>query len=395
MIKRTHYQTVIDRINEPRRFIQVLLGPRQIGKSTLIDQVTESLAIPFTTYQADAVPGATAEWISDIWESERMKMAKNKESEHLLVIDEIQKLSNWSEYVKKEWDQDTREKRNLKVVILGSSRLLLQKGLTESLSGRYELIRMGHWTFKEMHEAFGFDIDEYIYFGGYPGTASLISDEIRWKNYMRDSIIEAAISKDVLMTTNIYKPVLLRQLFELGCFYSGEMISLNKLLGQLQDAGNVTTLANYLHVLDESKLLVGLQKYASDNARKYNSVPKYQVYNNALRNAYSSVTFEEARNNRELWGRLVESAVGAYLVGEAESHDMRVYYWRDKAAEVDFVVEKHKKLVGIEVKSGKRTTNNGLQLFREQFKPHKAFVVGSGGITVEDFLTMDLELLFM
>ena len=394
MIKRIHYHTIIKRIIEPRRFIQVLLGPRQIGKSTLIDQVTEDLAIPFTTYQADAVPGATAEWISEIWETERLKMAKNKERERLLVIDEIQKLNNWSEYVKKEWDQDTREKRNLKVVLLGSSRLLIQKGLTESLSGRFELIRMGHWTFREMRRAFGFGVDEYIYFGGYPGTAPLIYDEIRWKNYMRDSIIEAAISKDVLMTTNIYKPALLRQLFELGCFYSGEMISLNKLLGQLQDAGNVTTLANYLHVLDESKLLVGLQKYASDNARKYNSVPKYQVYNNALRNAYSSVSFSEARNNREIWGRLVESAIGAYLVGEAESHGMKVHYWRDKSAEVDFVLEKDKLLVGIEVKSGKRTTNNGLQLFREQFKPHKTLVVGSGGIPVEEFLTIDLDLLF-
>ena len=245
-----------------------------------------------------------------------------------------------------------------------------------------------------MHEAFGFDIDEYIYFGGYPGTAPLISDEIRWKNYMRDSIIEAAISKDVLMTTNIYKPVLLRQLFELGCFYSGEMISLNKILGQLQDAGNVTTLANYLHVLDESKLLVGLQKYASDNARKYNSIPKFQVYNNALRNAYSSLTFEESKKNREIWGRLIESAIGAYLVGEAESHGMKIYYWREKSDEVDFVLEKNQKLVGIEVKSGKRTTNKGLQIFREQFKPHKTLVVGSGGLSVDDFLKMDVDLLF-
>lgn len=394
MIKRIYYQTVINRLKEPRMFIQVLLGPRQIGKSTLIDQVTEDLTIPYTTYQADAVPGATAEWISDIWESERMKMATNQESERLLVIDEIQKLTNWSEFVKKEWDRDSREKRNLKVVILGSSRLLIQKGLTESLSGRYELIRMGHWTLKEMNDAFGFDIDEYIYFGGYPGTAPLISDETRWKNYMRDSIIEAAISKDVLMTTNIYKPVLLRQLFELGCFYSGEMISLNKILGQLQDAGNVTTLANYLHVLDESKLLVGLQKYANDNARKYSSIPKFQVYNNALRNAYSSLTFEESKKNREIWGRLTESAIGAYLVGEAESHSMKIYYWREKSDEVDFVLEKNQKLVGIEVKSGKRTTNKGLQIFREQFKPQNTLVVGSGGLPVEDFLKMNVDLLF-
>lgn len=393
-MKRSQYKVLTARLKEDRRFIQVLVGPRQVGKTTLVQQVIEDIDMPCSVYSADAVPGAVSSWIPDIWESERLKMISAKETERILVIDEIQKLDNWSEYIKKEWDRDTFEKRNLKVVLLGSSQLMIQKGLTESLAGRFEVIRMGQWSLKEMRDAFGFDVDTYIYFGGYPGAASLVSDEVRWRSYMRDALIESAISKDVLMTTPIYKPALLRQLFELACFYSGELISLNKLLGQLQDAGNVTTLSNYLHVLDQCNLLVGLQKYAVDNARKYNSVPKMQVYNNALKNSYGTLSFSNVHSDATMWGRQVESAVGAHIINQAESTKTKVYYWREKNDEVDFVLENFGKTVAIEVKSGRRKINKGLPLFRERYHPYRAFVVGIEGVSVEDFLNLDLNVLF-
>ncbi|MDO4181318.1 MAG: AAA family ATPase [Bacteroidales bacterium] len=394
MYKRELYQIVKQRIEEPRNFIQVLAGPRQVGKTTLMEQILKEVQFPYTSEAADGVSSITSEWISDVWNSARSKMDFRGESEHLLVIDEIQKLSNWSETVKKEWDRDTREHRNLKVVILGSSRLMLMKGLTESLAGRFELIRMGHWDYTEMRDAFGWTLDQYIYFGGYPGTASLIEDENRWKRYVGDSLVESAISKDVLMTSTIYKPALLRQLFELGCSYSGELLSLNKMLGQLQDAGNVTTLAGYLRLLEQCNLLAGLHKYANDAARKYASIPKYQVYNNALHTLYAGTSFENERINPKRWGRWVESAVGAYLINHAETVGYRMYYWREKSDEVDFVLVKNENTVAIEVKSGRRGYNNGLPLFREQFHPGRSFIVGTGGISVEEFLTINLDLLF-
>lgn len=394
MYKRAYYSIVKRRIEEARAFIQVLAGPRQVGKSTLMNQVLEEVTLPYTLEAADAIPSANSQWISDVWDSARSKMDFRKESEHLLVIDEIQKLSNWSEVVKKEWDRDTREQRNLKVIILGSSRMMLMKGLTESLAGRFELIRMGHWDYVEMRDAFGWTLDQYIYFGGYPGTARLIADESRWKRYVGDSLVESAISKDVLMTSTIYKPALLRQLFELGCSYSGELLSLNKMLGQLQDAGNVTTLAGYLQLLDQCGLLAGLQKYANDDARKYASIPKYQVYNNALHSLYAGTFFETERLNPQHWGRWVESAVGAYLLNHAENVGYKVYYWREKADEVDFILVKNGKVIAIEVKSGRRGSNNGLPLFREQFHPLRSFVVGTNGISVEEFLSTDLGRLF-
>lgn len=321
-------------------------------------------------------------------------MKAGKCGEYLLVIDEVHKLDNWSEEVKKQWDADTFSGTNMKVVILGSSRLLLKDGLTESLAGRYELIRMPHWGYVEMRDAFGMDIDHYVYFGGYPGGARLVENETRWRRYIKDSIIAPAIEKDILMTKTIYKPELMKQLFELGCSYSGEEISLTKLLGQLQDAGNVTTLAGYLTTLAESQLLCGLQKYANDNARKYNSVPKLMVYNTSLLSALSGATFKKAFITPALWGRWVESAVGAHILNMAEELDFKVYYWREKNDEVDFIIEYDRRCVAVEVKSGHRTVNEGLSVFGGKFHPVHSFVVGSGGVPLEEFLSWDLASLF-
>lgn len=394
MFVRTEYQEVKDRLEEPRMFIQVISGPRQVGKSTLVGQVLDKITLPYNSYSADAELNVNQAWISNVWDAARNEMDFRHEMERILVIDEIQKVENWSEVVKKEWDRDTREKRNLKVLLLGSSRLLLQRGLTESLAGRFELIRMGHWSYREMNEAFGWTLDQYIYYGGYPGTAPLVSNETRWKRYVKDSLVEAALSNDVLAMTNLYKPALLKRLFELGCSYSGELLSLTKMMGQLQDKGNVTTLANYIQVLDECHLLAGLQKYSGDQARRYASVPKYQVYNNALMNVYSTSSFEEQRLDLEKWGRLVESAVGAHLLNYADKLDYKVFYWREKNNEVDFIVERNHKVWAIEVKSGKRGMNKGLGLFREAFHPYRAFVVGTDGISIEEFLSADLDKFF-
>lgn len=394
MYRRRYYDLIIERIREERSAIQVIAGPRQVGKSTVVSQVLEDIDIPYVSETADGIDSSNGQWISNVWMESRMKMQFHKYSEFLIVIDEIQKLDNWSEYVKKEWDYDTKNKINIKVILLGSSRLLIKKGLTESLAGRFELIRMGHWTFSEMRDAFGFNINQYIYFGGYPQGAKYIKNETRWKNYIKDSIIDPVVCKDVLMTTTIYKPALMKQLFELACDYSGEILSLTKMLGQLQDAGNVTTLSNYLDLLGECQSVTKIYKFANDNARKFNSLPKYQVYNTALMSANAGRSFEKEATDPERWGRWAESAVGAYLVSRAEEVGFKVYYWREDNKEVDFVLQKREKLVAIEVKSGHRTTNEGIAVFQQKFNPHKAFVVGSGLFSFEEFLQLDLELLF-
>lgn len=387
-----------ERILEPRKFMQVLAGPRQVGKSTLVGQVLAQISIPHAVEVADAIDPKDSDWIRRIWEAARMTMMLRSLDEYLLVIDEVQKIENWSEVVKREWDADTRNKVNLKVVLLGSSRLLLKKGLTESLAGRYELIRMPHWSFREMQDAFSVTLDEYIYYGGYPGPARMIKDERRWRKYIKDSLVAPAIEKDVIMTSNIYKPALMKQLFELGCGYSAEILSLTKLMGQLQDAGNVTTLAGYLEILDECALLTALHKYTNDAARKRGSVPKYQVYNNALLTAYKGRGFIADRTDTRLWGRWVESAVGAHLLSMADELDYEVYYWREpsrskdeKDKEVDFIIDYGGELTAIEVKSGRRGMTSGLPSFVEAFKPKRSFVVGTGGVSLEDFLGCKVE----
>ena len=390
---RRQYTTLKERIEEPRKFIQVIAGPRQVGKSTLVNQVLRQIELAYAVEVADGVDAKDTDWIRRVWDSARTAMLFRKEKEYLLVIDEIQKIANWSEAVKKEWDEDTRKGVNLKVVLLGSSRLLLKKGLTESLAGRYELIRLGHWRYQEMRDAFGFTLDEYVYFGGYPGPAHLIRNERRWKKYVKDSLVAPAIDKDVIMTSNIYKPALMKRLFELGCGYSAEILSLTKLIGQLQDAGNVTTLAGYLEILNQCSLLAALQKYARVDARKYNSIPKYQVYNNALMTAYKGQTFEKDRTDPKVWGRWVESAVGAYLLSMAEELDYQLYYWREGDDEVDFIIANGGESVAIEVKSGRRGMNSGLPKFVKAFQPKLSFVVGTSGVSLEDFLSSDLDAL--
>ncbi|MBR4648996.1 MAG: ATP-binding protein [Bacteroidaceae bacterium] len=390
MFKRAQYIELESRLGEPRSRIQVISGPRQVGKSTMVKQVLQETSIAYTLVSADDVSHSDTGWISEVWDTARARMKMSSAEEYLLVIDEIHKIDNWSEAVKKEWDKDTFYDVNLKVVILGSSRLLLKDGLTESLAGRYELIRMPHWSFGEMREAFNMDVDQYIFFGGYPGGAMFINNERRWRKYIKDSIVAPAIEKDVLRTKVVYKPALMKQLFELGCAYSGEELSLNKMLGQLQDVGNVTTLAGYLTTLDESRLLCGLKKYASDNARKYNSVPKLMVYNTALFSVQGALSFDKAYTTPSLWGRWVESAVGAHILNQADEYDYKLYYWRTKDNEVDFVIEHNRQCIAIEVKSGRRTMNNGLAMFQEQFHPIRSFVVGSGGVPIEEFLTWDI-----
>ncbi len=392
--KRAQYEAVLSRLKEPRDKMQVIVGPRQVGKTTLIGQVLEEIFTPYDSYSADDRPGVTNDWLEEIWETQRQKMDFRKETKRILVIDEVQKIPNWSETVKALWDKDTKERRQLSVVLLGSSRMLIQRGLTESLMGRFELIRLPHWTYTEMRDCFGVNLQQYIYFGGYPGAVSYINDETRWRNYIKDSLIEPSISKDVLYDTRITKPQLLRQLFEIGASSSGEMISLNKVGARLQDAGNITTLAGYEHLLDECELLAGLQKYAHNTARKYNSVPKWQVYNNALRNAYATLQFQEAVETSNEWGRFVESAIGAYLVSQAAIHDYQLYYWREGKLEVDFVLVQRGKMVAIEVKSGQKQKNAGLPAFKERFKPYKAIVVGGDGFSIEEFLGLDLGCLF-
>ncbi len=394
MYKRSEYQTIKTRLEEERKFIQVVMGARQIGKSTVVKQVLKDIDIPFQFFSADNVPASNSAWISNCWAAVRSLKDSNAFDSIILVIDEIQKIANWSEVIKKEWDDDTFHDRNIKVLLLGSSRVLLEKGLSESLAGRFEEIRMSHWSYKEMKECFGFSLEQYIFFGGYPGAATLIGDSERFEQYIQSSIIDATINKDILMDSPINKPALLKQTFELGSAYSGNILSLTKLLGSLQDAGNTSTLAGYINLLNESGLLCGLQKYSVDISRRKASIPKFQVYNNALKMVYTPLTFEQAILNRKEWGHIFESAIGAYLISQAFIHRFEVYYWRERNDEVDFILQKKGSLVAIEVKSNAEKRTSGLDKFKNMFNPKNAFIIGDGGISIEDFFSIDLRKLF-
>ncbi len=191
------------------------------------------------------------------------------------------------------------------------------------------------------------------------------------------------------MTKRILKPALLRQVFDIGANHSGELLALNKIVGQLQDAGNTSTVANYMQVLNEAELIAGLHMYAPDIVRQYQSIPKFQVYNSALPTVYHSSTFEDTYLDSTLWGRRVESAVGAHLVNCASEEDYKVFYWRERNDEMDFVVVNNDKVLGIEVKSGHRSAGNGLRAFEKRFPHAQTLVVGTGGLPLDMFFSVN------
>lgn len=391
--KRPVFRVLSRRVSEPRRFIQVVAGPRQTGKTTLVRQLMDETGTGYYASADEPAPKSRL-WIEQQWEAARIATLKQPRKKGTLILDEIQKIPDWSETVKRLWDSDTARGIHLHVVILGSSPMLIQKGLTESLAGRFEIIPVRHWSYPEMKDAFGWGLEQYLYFGGYPGSASLINDQQRWRRYIFDSLIETTVSRDVLLMVRIDKPALLRRLFELGCLYSGQILSYQKMIGQLQDVGNTTTLAHYLDLLKGSGLVTGLQKYAGQAVRQRASSPKLLALNNALMTAMSHLSYDEARQNSEFRGRLVETAVGNTLANNIIGKDMKLYYWVERNREVDFILAKGNDIIAIEVKSGRaRTALPGLESFTRTFYVKKKLLVGTEGIPLDEFLSIDVEML--
>ena len=347
-------------LEEGNTLIQVVVGPRQTGKSTMIAQALRGLDVLAHSVSADDILAPTEEWLRDERQQAR-NLQRMSHSPVILVLDEVQKVKGWPNIVKGLWDADRRDFLPLKVFLSGSSSLLLRKGLEDSPKGRFELIRSPHWSYRECAEAFGFTLDDFLFFGGFPGAAQFSGDERRWMSYVRDSIIEPTISKDVLEDEEVRKPALLRSLFELGARFSAQELSYSKMLGQLNDAGNTTTLAHYLDLLSKARVLCGLPKFH----------PK------------------ELLSDSELRGHLVESAVGAHLLALAPQHGFTVSWWREGTSEVDFVVSDANAIVAIEVKSGRMKPLGGMAAFLKEYPKALRLVVGGtgpGSCTLEDFL---------
>lgn len=392
MYVRAYAATLQARLSEPRRFIQIVAGPRQAGKTTLVRQVTGTLRRPVHLASADDPLLRSPEWLGQQWHAARDRARESGAAGAVLVLDEIQKVEGWSDYVKRYWDEDTHSGLPLHVVLLGSAPLLIQRGLSDSLAGRFEIIHLPHWSFTEMREAFGFSLEQYLFFGGYPGAAPLSGDPERWRRYILDSLVETTISRDVLLLSRVEKPALLRRLLDIGCRYSGQVLSFTKMLGQLQDSGNTSTLAHYLDLLSGAGLLVGLQKFAGEAVRARASSPKLQVMNTALMTAVHGQGFEPAQSDREFWGHLTESAVGAHLANSAAAGRCELFYWRELNREVDFVVRIGRSVVGIEVKSDRtRLHRQGLAAFAKMWRPRRTLVVGRDGVQVGEFLSTPVE----
>jgi predicted AAA+ superfamily ATPase len=386
-----------ERLKEPRSTIQVVAGPRQVGKTTAMTQLEAKDGLGLVrSYSADDILNSSSIWIDQIWESLRVEKELRGEKSAILIIDEIQKISNWSEAVKKNWDKDTKLKTDIRLVILGSSRLLMQKGLSESLMGRFELSYVGHWVFEEMNKVFGLTPEQYAWFGGYPGAARYIGDERRFVDYVKNSIINPTVERDILGITAVREPTLLRRVFDLGVAYNTRELSYNKMLGQLQDVGNTTTLSRYLELLGEAGLVGGLEKYSNKTVVKKASSPKFCAQNMALVSASSKLTYREARIDSATWGQVIEGVVGVHLANAVASEPRtELFYWRDGNNEVDFVLACGRKIIGLEVKSNaKRNNPKAAEAFIRRFPNAKVLLVGESGIAWQQFIKYDVGRIF-
>lgn len=384
MFQRDIVDIIAGRLSEQRRFMQFVVGPRQTGKSTAVAQALDSVGKPTLEFAFDRPRDARARKLEEEWN--RARNLAEEHGEAILFLDEVQKVPEWSGTVKALWDEDTRRARRLHVVVAGSSSLLLQKGMAESLTGRYEEIHSTHWSFSECREAFGYSLEDFLSFGGYPGAAPLRGDIERWFDYMHNAIIEPTLNQDILQLETVRKPALLRALFEVGAVYSAQEISYRKLLGQLDDRGNTDTIAHYLNLLSNAGLMSGLQKYDEKALRRKNSSPRLLVHDTALMTTASGEDRTLLLCDREKRGHLVESSVGAYLLARSHREHFDIAWWRDGGHEVDFVVSKGRKRTAIEVKSGRIRGTSGLGAFVQEYPGTYTIIVGSDVFPLEDFL---------
>ncbi|MBM4200998.1 MAG: ATP-binding protein [Gammaproteobacteria bacterium] len=376
--------------------MHVLVGARQVGKTTIARQVAVRLGGPVVFASADGPMPPGPEWIDTQWRVAEIR-ASAERAPVLLVLDEVQKVRGWSDAVKRLWDAapaPPADQRRVRLLALGSSALLLQAGLSESMSGRFFLHRCPHWTYLECRAAFGWSLEQWLYFGGYPGAAALADRAADWRQYVTDSLIETVLARDVLQLQRVAKPALLRHLFLMAAGYPAQILSYNKMLGQLLDAGNTTTLAHYLTLLEGAFLASGLPAFARGQVRRRASSPKLVLWNNALVSALGPLSFELAVASPDWWGRLVENAVGAHLLNHLPQARFAVHYWRVNDDEVDYVVEQGAEVWGVEVKSGRSRRAPGLPAFRRRYPDSRVLIVGGEGMPLEMFFATPPEALF-
>lgn len=374
--------------------MQFVVGPRQTGKSTMVAQAIKRSGVVSHFVSSDEATVADAAWIEREWAVART-MAKSSGGPVVFCIDEVQGVPGWARCVKALYDRDRREGTPVRAVLSGSSSLLLHKGMEDSLMGRFEIIPSAQWTLSECREAFGFSLEEFVYFGGYPGAAPFSSDEARWRSYMRDAIVEPTISKDVLEMGSVRKPAIMRNLFRLGCAYSGQELSYSKMLGQLDGKGNTDTIAGYLDLLGKAGMLSGIQKFSDKETAKRRSSPRLMVHDTSLMTSMSDKGRATLLGDPATRGRLVESAVGAYLLERSVAEGFEVMWWRDRTKEVDFVLRDGPSLSAIEVKSGGESEQSGMAEFLDRHPGARRIVVGgaaAGSCDVEEFLLGEVDL---
>jgi len=330
--------------------IQLLVGPRQVGKTTLLLELGSEWEGRSVYASADTPEAVLPHWREGIWR--RIEAMAGDGGPAVLLLDEIQYLPDWSLWLKSKFDESRRLGLPIRIVASGSSSLRIGSGARESMAGRFEKLTLSHWAAGDLAEIAGITPQEavrrLVTHGGYPGAVAFWNDSARWQAYVRDSIIEPAVGRDILHLEKVRKPALLRQVFAVAAAHPSEILSLEKIAGLLAEKGALETISHYLSLLDEAFLVSPLQKFSNSEIRRRRSSPKLVVRNNALLVAGGSKP-PDPETEPERWGRWVENACLARAVNDG----MEVHFWREEPWEVDAVVGSGGERYLLEVKTGR------------------------------------------
>jgi len=357
IIKRSFVETLKKRFLEPNPLIQLIMGPRQVGKTTGVQQFLQGIKTPHHFVNADDQLSLSRDWSLEQWQ-----IAQEKGHGTLLVIDEIQKVDNWAETIKKLWDAQVRKKSQIKLLLLGSSSLALTRGVSESLAGRFEIIPVYHWNYCESNQAMPMDIATYLKFGGYPKSYEFLDDYDRYIKYTKSSIIERVLDKDILQFSTVKKPALFKHAFAVIASYPAQEISYRKILGELQEKGNIETIKYYISLFESAYLIKTIPKYGSQDFKTKSSSPKIIPLAPCFYHLFSA--------NYEKEPFVFEASVGMTLLQISDE----LFYWRKGNDEVDFILRWQKNLYAIEVKSGRKRRGQGLQKFCELYSAKSLFI---------------------
>lgn len=384
------YQSVVSALANNNSKILIVEGPRQAGKTTMVQRALNELGLKATYANADNEYTDNRLFIHNAWEKKRRSA-----NSQLIVLDNIQHIRNWSTLLQAEYEADMAIGKQPRVVLIAASCAPFYRDMeTDFMQQNSTILRLSLWTWADMRDAFGWSLDQYIFFGGYPGLGEIVAKGRPWRNYVRSKLIEPALTNDILIDVRLYKPHVLLQILEEGISYQGEVRSLNGILENTDGAGNTIILSTYLEFLHNAHILYAIRKYSEMMDRRRASIPKMQVHGNAIAAYYKNWRFPKTLQQDKKRHEILLSAVGAHLLNRSFLEGYKITCFWDRYSSIDFIISDSRGR-DILINLCRPKADNALAYFTRHYGSFRTILVGDGGqMSVEEILDCTIADLF-